>query len=379
LVFNVSSVPPSSGPGSGLIAEGLESIQITDLNFDPTILGLQNGETRAYYTNSTPSNPFFGTTGFYQLFLTKESATEYRLLADNGQTHFGRAYSSGWGSPSVIGSPALISLTTGSSPYAVLNTVSHDVVHRISATTNPYIVNLYASTGSGRRLTFINTSALATGLIKIVPATGEKIGPLAANVACYLQNVDQSGWLFTQKYLILVDAGIGQWDVVGGQFQPEPGSLDAAGTQYYLGKLIRLPLGNTTAAGTISLNGVLPAVGAFGVGIQVSGAGGIPTGAKAVRARFILNAFATAAGIATISFSVSDNNSSVPTASTRHPFFSHDYYRAASGLANRGTVLETDLPLDTNGKIYLYGIDLTNVTLASTTCLFTVLGYYMGD
>jgi hypothetical protein len=86
------------------------------------------------------------------------------------------------------------SLTTGS-PYSLAAWSYQKLL--INATTNPYIVNLpQASTCVGYRVDIVNASAASTGLVEIVPYSGDAIGKLAANVKVYLQNVDQSGMAY---------------------------------------------------------------------------------------------------------------------------------------------------------------------------------------
>jgi hypothetical protein len=94
------------GSGSGLVAEGLQSIQITDLNFDPSLLGLAIRETRAYSTNFGPANqPNNSVVDYFNIFLTKMDATSYILSMDGMDLntnptggHFTRWYTGGaWG------------------------------------------------------------------------------------------------------------------------------------------------------------------------------------------------------------------------------------------------------------------------------------------
>src|SRR6185369_12820001 len=235
------------GSGSGLIAEGLQSIQITDLNFDPSLLGLAVREIRTYTTSSGPANPPAGSsTTYWTLILSFPATGEFRLVAiPNGATQniYTRTWIAGW-SAWQTGGGASISLTSGS-PYSLVAGTTPELL--INATTNPYVVNLPAATGSGYRIRIVNTSNVITGIVKIAPATGERIQPLVGDVAAYIQNIDQSGTGFLRGSLELVDVFSGRWAVVGGQFMPEPGSVDAAGTQYFLGKLRHLPLGNTSS------------------------------------------------------------------------------------------------------------------------------------
>lgn len=68
------------GSGSGLISEGLQSIEITDLNFDPTALGLAIREVRAYSTSFGPANqPNNSVVDYFNITLTKVDATSFIL------------------------------------------------------------------------------------------------------------------------------------------------------------------------------------------------------------------------------------------------------------------------------------------------------------
>lgn len=89
------------GSGSGLIAEGLQSVQITDLNFDPSLLGLAVRETRIYTTSSGPANQFTGmSTTFYTIQLTRTDTNEYRVIVTGGTASddmWTRVWSTSWG------------------------------------------------------------------------------------------------------------------------------------------------------------------------------------------------------------------------------------------------------------------------------------------
>lgn len=68
------------GSGSGLVSEGLQSIEITDLDFDPTVLGLVNREVRAYSTSFGPANqPNNSVVDYFNITLTKVDATSFIL------------------------------------------------------------------------------------------------------------------------------------------------------------------------------------------------------------------------------------------------------------------------------------------------------------
>jgi hypothetical protein len=244
----------------------------------------------------------------------------------------------------------------------------------VNSTVNPFIVNLPASTGSGWMPKIVNVSALATGLVKLVPATGEKIGPLPADTAAYLQNVDQSGWTFNQQYLGLVDSKIGQWAVSGGQLMPEPGSVDAAGTQYHLGKYIKLPIGNTSLRAVLAFNSP-PALATWSSAYQITGQWGVPVGAKSVRLRVDIST-STAQALSNLNVAFSDNTSSIPTYRTTHPVC-RNYVQVSTGTCMMGNSSEIDVPLNSSGRFFIYTIGAnggeTNYRLD-----VIVLGYYTG-
>jgi len=279
--------------------------------------------------------------------------------------------------PVTVAGQRVISLTTGS-PYN-LASGSCDILE-INATTNPFIVNLPKASGSGWKPKIVNTSALATGLVKLVPFSGDKIGPLAANVAAYLQNVDQSGWTYNQQYLELIDTVSGQWAVVAGQFMPEPGSVDAAGSQYFLGKLRHLPLGNTTSR--LVTSAAPPSAGSWSSAKQVTGSFGIPSGAKAIRAKiFIGGSTGTNQGLNNaISVAFSDNNSSTPSADTSHPIAGLNWINATTSVSgSTGYYSEIDIPLNSSGQFYLYTLNALGILVSFCTVSVWAVGYYMGD
>lgn len=86
------------GAGSGIISEGIQTTQMTDLDVDPATLSLAVGETRVYYGVS-PSGDVFGGSAF-DLTITRATSTVWNASASAGA--FGqiwrRRYSSGaWG------------------------------------------------------------------------------------------------------------------------------------------------------------------------------------------------------------------------------------------------------------------------------------------
>ena len=198
-------------------------------------------------------------------------------------------------------------------------------------------------------------------------------------MAVYLDNVDQGGNVYLYQFIEL-EASIGaiaKWAVTGGQFCPEPGSVDTGGKQYHLGKLHHLPLGNATSR-QLSY-AVPPNVSAWSAAITAIGSAGIPAGAKAIRVKVFLIAFATAAGVAQLTVAFSDNNSSTPAAPsiTAHPTASNAYY--AGGAATLHMYFEIDIPLNSSGQFYIYTLEGSNITLASSAVGVYAVGYYMGD
>lgn len=263
-----------------------------------------------------------------------------------------------------------LQLTTGSSPYTLTPFIYPTV--EISATTNPYVFNLpQASSCNGYKVRVVNTSSLATGLIKIVPYTGDKIGPLANNVACYLQNVDQSGWMNQQQNIELLSNGA-SWVVVGGQLMPEPGSVDTAGAQYYLGKLRMLPTVNATAR----VFSFAYAAG-WSTAKQITGLYGIPTGAKAVLIMVLNTPTAAAAGSVSQLVAFADNNSVTPSFyQTAHPFsYVQGYGNAIAAAVSN--VMHITVPLNSSGQFYVYGLNSINAQANNISVI--PLGYYMGD
>jgi len=261
-------------------------------------------------------------------------------------------------------------LTTGS-PYTVTAFQYHTIF--VSATTNPYIMNLpQSSTCAGYRLRVVNYSGAATGLIKVVPYTGDAIGQLAANTEVYLQNVDASAAPSLQS-IELLSNGAGVWAVVSGQFCPHQ-TIDTDGNQYHLGKLHHLPLNNTNnryvSGSVITLN----SSGSWAGPYTITGSYGVPAGAKGVRARLSLSVSATSTLALTFFVFASDNNSSTPNVNTAHPYVGGQFYGQASNTFQ--VMGEVDIPLNSSGNCYLYP-NFTNTT--QITLGFVIVGYYMGD
>ena len=163
-------------------------------------------------------------------------------------------------------------LTTGS-PYTLAAYGASAV--EVNGTANPYIINLpQGSTCIGYCVEVLNVSTVGSGLVRIVPYSGDAIGQLAADTAVYLQNVDASGAKTFQS--IRLRATATGWVVVGGQFCPHQ-AVDTDGSQYCLGKLHHLPLGNTTSRDLFYATP--PAALAWSAAISAAGIVGVPLGA----------------------------------------------------------------------------------------------------
>jgi len=362
--------------GIQALSAGMIGGIITDLNFDPTALGMTTNEVRLLTTSTGPANqPATGSGAYYLVTLAKVSSSEYRVIVTSFgamASIFTRIYAAGvWGEWNANGQSPL-GLATGSSPYTLVAGTVPTLL--VSSTTNPYIINLpQNSVSTGFAVDIVNTTVLATGLVKIVPFAGDKIGPMPANVAIYLQNVDQAGWQNGKQRVRLMADGLGTWSV-NGQWMPEPGSVDAAGSQYYLGRLRRLPLGNTTTRGTFQ---TIPAASSFGSAIQITGTVGIPTGSKAILCRIRGEVSSVAGGACTLTIAMSDNNSSTPGEFTSHPQY-HNSFLASGGGSVLENAYEIIIPLNTSGQFFIYTITSTNVFVA-TNISFYPIGYFLGD
>lgn len=270
----------------------------------------------------------------------------------------------------------VISLS-GGSPYTITSAAGLQIF-LINATTNPYIINLPAAVAGGSEIKIFDASLLATGLIKIVPYSGDAIGPLAANAACYLQNVDQSGGSSVMQSLHLADVMAGRWSVEGGQLAASS-TVDTFGSQYELGDLHHLPLGNTANRMIGGAGLSLPAQSTWSAAITIAGSYGVPAGAKGVRLKVQWDLIATAAGRFTIWLCFSDNISNTPTGTTSnltaHPMVTPGSFAAAAANSCEGTT-EIDVPLNVSGQLFLYSLALINTT---GVIYAAPVGYYMGD
>ena len=271
-----------------------------------------------------------------------------------------------------IGGSSWTILTSGS-PYTVpLASMNYGIL----ATTNPFVMNLPATTGSGTKIRIVDYSGLATGLVQMAPNGGDNIGA-AGNVSVYLQNVDQSGFVYKYQWIELTDTVAGTWDVTGGQFCPHQ-SVDTDGQQYHLGKLHHLPLGNTTSRQIVAIGTVPPNLGAWSAAITGAGIVGIPSGAKAIRVVVHLAPYGSGAGYVVLQVCFSDNNSNVPAAYTAHPgVFLYGYVAGAGNIIQNS--YEIDIPLNASGQFYMYTEQAGGVTIGNCAINIRAIGYYMGD
>ena len=262
-------------------------------------------------------------------------------------------------------------LTSGS-PYSLQPFFYGEVI--VNASTNPYVVNLPKATGSGFRVKIVNVNSAAAGLVQIAPNGTDKIGP-AGNVSIYLQNTDQGGNLNYFQSVELLDALSGYWVVTGGQYCPHQ-TADTDGQQYHFGKFIHLPTGNTVDRGLLN---AAPTATSTWYASPISGATkGVPAGAKGIRAKVYLDAYATAAGIVELELAFSDNNSFSPGVLLSHPTMGIAAYASAAGQ-HLHLMVELDIPLNASGNFYMYTWGASNVTIGSSVIIIAAAGYYMGD
>jgi hypothetical protein len=262
---------------------------------------------------------------------------------------------------------------TGSSYNLVGNSTPELLVN---STANPFTIILPSSLLCvGYKVKIINTDNHSSGLVKIIPFSGERIGGLAPDTAIYLQNVDQSGYPYYFQNIELVASVSTYWAVTGGQYMPEPGSADAPGSQYYLGKLRHLPLRN--ALDRLVYNSAPPPRDTWSSAIQVSGLNGVPVGAKAIRAKVLITWQANYTELGNMEIGFSDNNSNIIFMGTSHP----EIFNQGYGLAgnSNGSSAEIDIPLSPSGQLYIYTVQLSNSIYTNDSLMVSVVGYYMGD
>jgi hypothetical protein len=241
----------------------------------------------------------------------------------------------------------------------------------INSTVNPFVFNLPASSATGRRIRVVCTSILSTGLVQIAPNGTDQIGS-AGNVSCYLNNVDQSGFVYKGQFLELEDSRSGYWGVLAGQLCPA-NATDTNGQQYHLGKLHHLPLANVTSR---MLTTPVPSASSWSSAITAAGVLGVPANAKGVRLRVHTYVTSSASGRFYLMLSYSDNNSNTPAYTTAHPAI-HVEGHAAAPSNYIGQAVEIDVPLNSSGQFYIYGTARLNVNPNASDCY--IVGFYTGD
>lgn len=260
-----------------------------------------------------------------------------------------------------------ISTTAGSLPPVSWN-------YYVRKTTNPFVINLpSAASYPGIRIKIANRYVSgATGLVRIVPYSGEQIESLGANVAIYLQAYDSSGLACVPEVELVGDASNSKW-IASGRYFPYQ-SVDTQGAGVVLGKLRLLPLNNTTSRSATTIH---PTTTSTWYGpYTVAGTLGVPTKAKGVKLRINAAVSSAASGICESGISFSDNNSYVPTTATAHPYVGVQFYAPAALRAHTYSV-SIDLPLSASGTFYAYCPVATNV--GSNSFAVIVEGFYMGD
>jgi hypothetical protein len=227
--------------------------------------------------------------------------------------------------------------------------------------------------GSGSALFNVPSAASIIGsaitVVKIDTGSGVVKGVLNGSD---LLNGGSAAFLLGSPYqsITIKSIGSGKISVIGGSFVPDQ-SVDPypGSNQYHLGKLIHLPLNNTTSR---VLTTTLPSSGNWTSAVQAAGLVGIPSNAKAIRAKIrFLGANTT--GSLSDEAQFSDNVSNTPSSSTDHPGY------GVSGPASGPllTVVEIDIPLNSLGQFFIYRISATGGTVSAFTV--TAVGYYMGD
>ena len=268
---------------------------------------------------------------------------------------------------------ASIEIATGTSYNLVANSTP---ILFVNSTANPFTINLpQTATCPGYKVKIICMPSASIGLVKIMPYAGDRIGVIPVNTAVYLQNTDQNGGEYLVQFIELVADQYGIWAVTGGQYMPEPGSADAPGSQYHLGKLRHLPLGNTLAR--VIYYSAPPPLGTWSSAIQVSGLNGVPVGAKAIRAKVQITWRANDTAVGNMGIGFSDNNSNITSSATSHPGIYNQGYGWA-GISN-GSNAEIDIPLSPSGQLYIYTAYLTNSSYTNDLLMVAPVGYYMGD
>lgn len=171
LLTKIKSV---DGSGSGLIAEGLQSVQITDLNFDPSLLGLAVRETRIYSTSSGPANQFPGmSTTFYTIQLTRVDTTVYRVIVSGGTAAgdmWTRVWSTSWGTAFRFTSQYDLVVDSNAALDAWVNNTSGDL-KRVLIKSGTWTSSVTAPSGG----TFLNLDAGGPGTLYVRGEPGSSL------------------------------------------------------------------------------------------------------------------------------------------------------------------------------------------------------------
>lgn len=257
--------------------------------------------------------------------------------------------------------------STSTTPYNVVGDARDSTIF-VTTGASAFVVNLPAATAArvGNKITIVKADSGA-GVIQIAP-NGTDVLANAGNVSAYIGT--------QYRHLTLAVQAAGIWVVVGGEFVPDQ-AVDTDGSQVALGRLHRLP--NTNTSRIITVNP--PASGAYTALQAVTGLYGIPSGARAIRARVRPYAYATAGGAWALGVVFSDVNSGLVAGSmgsTSYPVAGNQGVAAAAGLIY-GAYGEIDIPLTSGGGFYVFSTSITNITLASSNIDIVPLGFYMGD
>jgi hypothetical protein len=255
--------------------------------------------------------------------------------------------------------PDEIVIPSPATPYSIIALHNNTTV-LVTTGAGAFVCNLPAAAGVvGHRVTIVKIDS-GVGVIQIAP-NGADVIANAGNVSAYI------GAQF--RHITLQAQAAGQWDVVGGEWQPAQ-AVDTNGSHVSLGRLHRFAMNNVTAR-NVAVAG--PGAGSWTAAIQITGLYGVPVGAKAIRVReqFIVTPSGVGGTVNIAAFS--DNNTNVPTASTAHA----GIYSAINTANQFAFGFEMDIQLNSAGECYLY--EITRTTTTSVAFNFIILGYYMGD
>jgi hypothetical protein len=262
--------------------------------------------------------------------------------------------------------PSDFSLVSGpATPYAVIADHPHTTI-LVTTGAGAFVCNLpVAANVIGNRVTIIKIDS-GVGAIEIAP-NGADVIANAGNVSAYI------GAQF--RHITLQAQAAGQWDVVGGEWQPTQ-AIDTNGTHLAFGRLHHLPLNNTTNRQLHS--SAIQATGNWTAAIQATGVAGVPAGAVGVRLQVQANILNGGAGSASFQLHISDNNTNTPTALTGHTRIEDQGQTAGAGTGAY-TCVVIDIPLNNLGRFYVYSRGLTIAGGGTSNININALGYYMGD